>query len=63
MKDQRALVRSLRILWASIDSHLDECIAPTEKKKCCRAAVGSRDFHRKTVKEYGEMLKTLTDLL
>ena len=54
------LVRVMRSVWSSLDSHLDfTCVE--EKIQC--DTYGDRAFQIKTVKEYARDLKDLADLL
>ena len=58
--EQRTKVVSvIRCLWASLDSHLDFSVQ--EDKKC--DTCGDRKFQAKTVAEYAEAIKNLSDLL
>lgn len=56
---KKKIVRAIRIVWESVDSHLD----PAIDKRITGKVIGSRAFHKKTVKEYMEVLDTLIDLL
>ena len=63
MRDRKQIILSIRKTWVSLNSHLGEAIVLSEKKKCCQKAIGSPAFHRKAIKEYGQIIKTLTDAL
>lgn len=63
MNKRKKIIEAIRIVWDSLDSHLDDSIEPTEKKKCCQKAVGSPSFHRKCIKEYVTVIATLAGLL
>lgn len=60
---KKDLVKSIQIVMDSLNSHLPECLEAQEEKECCQRAVGNPQFHRKTVKEYAFVIKTLSDLL
>ena len=63
---ERKIARAIELVWDSLSTHLEDTYAPTiagVKDKKARRQIGGRKFHVRTVKEYGEILKTLTDLL
>lgn len=53
------LIKAIRLVWDSLDSHLDGAISEVHKKKCCNKAVGNRFFHKQCAKEYAFVLQTL----
>lgn len=60
------IAKAIRIVWDSLDSHLDDTfnpIYPKLKEKKAKEHIGSQDFHRKCVREYATVIKTLADLL
>jgi len=57
------VVRSIRLVWDSLDTHLDESVAPTAKRPCCRRAVGLPPFHAGCVREYAEVIRVLASFL
>ena len=57
-----ALIKSIRNIWDSLDSHLDYIVDPVKPKKFRKIHGGPR-FHAKTVREYAEDLVTLTKQL
>lgn len=56
------VVKATRLVWASLDSHLDYTHTPVKQKKF-RQIHGGKRFHKQCVKEYAEILLTLTKLL
>jgi len=66
-KSQRnkKIVKLLRSVWSSLDSHLDWVdFVPEGKNGCKRCeSMGSDRFQRQVVRDYGEDIKNLTDLL
>lgn len=62
----KQIARAIRIVWESLDSHLDDTHDPLYdkvKSKIARDHIGDKAFHKKCVKEYAEVIKTLTELL
>jgi hypothetical protein len=66
-KDKRKLVRAIRLIWLSLDSHLDNaCETPkleTDGSKLFKRVYGGTRFNRKCVKEYATIIKLLSDIL
>lgn len=62
-KNRQDIVQSIRLTWESLESHLDACVGPEHKKKCCQKAVGLPPFHVTAVRDYAKIIKTLADLL
>lgn len=60
---RKDIVRALRLTWDSLDSHLDAAAGLEHPLPCCNEAVGKRPFHQKCVREYAEIIKTLSELL
>lgn len=58
MKEKK-IIRALRLVWDSLDSHLDD----TANRRLKGGIVGSRQFHKKCVREYAEIIKILSELL
>ena len=50
------LAKSIRLAWSSLDSHIDYVDTPYKKGE-------PKGFHKKCVKEYAEIIKTLSDQL
>ena len=63
MSNKPEIVKALRLVWDSMESHLDDSVGPTSEKECCRKAVGTPSFHVKCCKEYGFIIKVLSDCL
>lgn len=62
--DRREVIKSIRSIWSSLDSHLDYTHTPIKtKSKEMKAIHGGKRFHKKCVEEYAEILLTLTKLL
>lgn len=62
-KSRRKIARAIRLVWESLDSHIDASIGTVHKNPCCNRAVGSPSFHKKCVREYIDVLDALTELL
>lgn len=56
IRKQKKLIKSIRIILSSYDSHLDYTYGKVPK-------IESHKFHKVTSLEYLEVLKTLTELL
>lgn len=56
---KKKIIRAIRIIWESLDSHLD----PVADKKLKGGIIGTRAFHKRCVKEYLEVINTLSELL
>lgn len=66
MDKREKIARAIRLVWLSLESHLEDTYDPTYpklKSKLAKECVGDKNFHRKCVKEYGEIIKTLTELI
>lgn len=59
MKDRAALVRAIRLVNESLESHLDYSVKCEQLCESC----GDRAFHAKCVREYVYVLKVLSDFL
>jgi len=57
------IVHSIRLVWDSLDSHLDAAIGHIQENECCNKAVGEPPFHKKCVREYLFILASLVDEL
>lgn len=60
------IVRALRIIWDSMESHLNDTYDPGiayVKDRSAKRQIGGKKFHIQTVKEYADVIKTLADLL
>lgn len=65
MKNKK-LVKVIRTLWSSLDTHLDDTYSPISKtirSKVAKKHIGGKKFHTTTVREYAEAIKILTELL
>jgi len=63
-KKNKKIARAIRLIWESLDSHLsDAYLKSTVRSKKAKRIIGGRRFHIKCVKEYAEIMKTLSDLL
>lgn len=60
--DRTEVIKAIRSVWSSLDSHLDYTVEPVKEKKFREIHGGTR-FHIKTSREYAEILLTLTKLL
>jgi len=56
------IVKAIRDIWSSLDSHLDYTHSPV-KQKSFRKIHGGKRFHKQCVKEYAEILLVLSKLL
>lgn len=54
--------RAIRIIWDSLDSHLEGTHTLTTTQKRYVDEVGGQSFHKRCVKEYAEVISTLTEL-
>lgn len=62
--DRREVVKAIRSVWDSLDSHLDYTHTPIKtRSKEMKAIHGGKRFHRQCVREYAEILLTLTKVL
>lgn len=52
----KEIVQALRNTWSSLDSHLDYIEVPYKRGE-------PKNFHKKTIKEYAQIIKTLSDQL
>jgi len=61
---EKKVIKSIRLAWDSLISHLDDCAQDSAPKKIRdKYGVGGTQFHKKCVKEYAEIIKTLADSL
>ena len=63
---EKEIAEAITLVWDSLQSHLEDTYKPSIlgiKDKKAKRQIGGRKFHIRTVKEYGKILKTLTDLL
>ena len=58
MKEKK-IIKAIRIVWDSLDTHLDA----TADKRLKGGIIGNRNFHKKCVREYSEVIKILSELL
>lgn len=61
-RSRAEVVKAIRLVYESLDSHLDYTVEPVKQKKF-RAIHGGSRFHIKTSREYAEILLTLAKLL
>lgn len=59
MKNKKKIVKSIRIIWDSLESHLDSAV----DKRLKGGIIGTKAFHKKCVREYADVIKTLSELL
>lgn len=59
LKRKRDIVMAIRIVYDSLETHLDDSVKNAKNWKI----VGSAHFQRKCVKEYAFVIKVLSDLL
>ena len=52
----KEIVQALRNTWSSLDSHLDYIEVPYKRGE-------PKNFYKKTIKEYAQIIKTLSDQL
>jgi len=55
-KNRKEIVKSIKLAWSSLDSHLGYTDVPYKKGEPKR-------FHIKAIKEYSVIIKTLADQL
>ena len=58
------IANAIRLTWDSLESHLTDTYEPIYKKlkqKVAKEHIGDANFHRKCIKEYAEIMKTLAD--
>lgn len=55
-KDGKEIIKSIKLAWSSLDSHMEYIDIPYKKGEPKR-------FHRKAIKEYATIIKTLADQL
>lgn len=58
----KEVVKSIRLVWSSLDSHLDYAVEPVKPKKL-REIHGGKRFHKQCIREYADILLTLAKLL
>ena len=56
---KKDIIKSIRLAWDSLDSHLDS----TQDKRLKGKIIGNRKFHKKCCQEYAFIIKTLADEL
>lgn len=59
MTKQKKIIKAIRIVWDSLESHLDS----SADKRLKGGIIGTRNFHKKCVQEYAEVIKILSELL
>lgn len=59
------IIKSMRLVWESLDSHLDDAIESPIKGlgKRAKRHIGGKRFHKKCVKEYAYILQVLAEKL
>ena len=61
---KREIVKSIRLAWDSLESHLSFSEKPLAKKlRKHISTVGGQRFHQKCVREYAEIIHTLAKSL
>lgn len=63
-KNDRAkkIDRGMRLVYDSLQSHLEDTHTPSSGSKKYADTVGDKNFHKKCVKEYAEVIGILADL-
>ena len=65
MSKEEKIERAMRLVWDSLESHLPHTYGQREcvrcKAKLCKC--DNSKFHKKTIKEYVELLTILSELL
>ena len=51
--------KALRMVWSSLESHL---VYASKRQPCSRQEDGNPRFHQKVIREYAELLETITQL-
>ena len=61
---KREIVKSIRLAWESLDSHLSFSEKPlAHKLRKHINTVGGQRFHKKCVREYAQIIQTLAKAL
>lgn len=60
---RQRIAKAIRLVWDSLESHLDAAAGAELEKDCCNEMIGLPPFHRKCVKEYGFVINVLSELL
>jgi cytoskeletal protein RodZ len=60
---RRETAKAIRLVWDSLESHLDAAAGAQVNRQCCNEIVGLPSFHRKCVKEYGFVIQVLSNHL
>jgi len=63
MRNRAEAVKAIRLVWDSLDTHLDPTVGNVHENKCCNEAVGKPSFHKKCLKEYHQILGILIENL
>lgn len=66
MTNKKDIVKAIRLIWSSLDSHLNDTYDPIFDKikdKKAKEQIGNRAFHAKCVREYSEVISILSNLL
>ena len=63
MDKAQKIERAIRINCDSMISHLPFTYGKNPEKKLLNKGLGGKDFHKKCVKEYAEVIKILSELL
>ena len=66
VEKNKSIVKVIRMVWSSLETHLDDSYDPIYdkiKEKKAKVHIGGRHFQIQCCREYGEMIKILTDLL
>lgn len=64
MKEDKAkkIERSIRLVWDSLESHLECTHTLTSGQKKFKEDVGDCKFHKKCIKDYAFIIQTLSEL-
>ena len=63
-KEERAkkIEEAIKIVWDSLDAHLSGTYELSSTQKKYIEEVGSKNFHKMCVREYAQVIKTLSEL-
>jgi len=63
---KKRLAWAIETVWKSLETHLPETYDPTYPKlkhKLCKENMGTKDFHRKCVKDYSKVIQILSEYI
>lgn len=62
-KGKKEITDAIRLVWESLESHLDAAAGAEIESPCCNEAVGKPPFHKRCVKEYAFVISVLAQQL